>query len=205
MTITQTTRISGNSTHQRAFDWTDLRRRLEQSRKSLSAGTELETERFRILLAKRTQWLATPLQDEQIKRRMPILICKNAGENYALPLNAVSAVAPLGNLAMPPRVPAALIGAMNLHGIIHRIFDLQRMIGGTGNTESGGHVLILRHLSYPTGLRVDRAERITEIDAERLKSGRSADRSTRWTLGLTDGIQLLDMEVITNYFVDLDE
>ncbi|CAK0758402.1 hypothetical protein CCP3SC1_20024 [Gammaproteobacteria bacterium] len=204
MTITRTTRISKKSAHPRSFDWTDLRRRLEQSRQAIATGTELESERFRVLLAKRTQWLAAPLQDTQVKRRTPILICRNAAEDYALPLDAVSAVAPLGSLTMPPRAPLALIGAMNLHGIIHRIFDLRRMIGDTGNTETGGHVLILRHFAYPTGLRVDRAERITEIDAERLESGRSTDRTTRWTLGLIDGIQILDLEAITNYFADLD-
>ncbi|CAK0763460.1 hypothetical protein CCP3SC15_20025 [Gammaproteobacteria bacterium] len=204
MTIARITYRSPPPSRQRVLDWDDLRQRLEQSRQSLTTGEELATERFRLLLAERTERLAAPLPDNRVSRWTPMLVCRNASEDYALPLDAVASVAPLGNLTMPPRAPPALLGAMNLHGVIHRIFGFRRIIGSGGDAETEGHVLVLRHSAYPTGLRVDRAKRIVEIDADRLTSGRSGDRSTHWTLGSIDGIQLLDLEAITDYLANFD-
>lgn len=202
MIMLQTTYFSRPILRRHTIDWEELRRRLEQSRKAIDCGEIVETERFRALLMERTQRLANIDRDEHIEQRSSMLVCRTAAEDYAFPLDAIAAVAPIAESTVPPRASFALVGAMNLHGVIHRIFDLGRMIRGTQESESGGHILILRNSDYPTGLRVDRAERIMEINSKWLGFSQTTHRLTRWTLGAIDGIQIINMAVITKYLAN---
>ncbi len=182
----------------RAIDWADVHRRLEQSQAALSDTSEQSSERVRQILAERTRRMAAVVVDTRKERLALLLVCRLGAERYAMHLGEVAEVAALGALALPPRAPPALLGAMNLRGVVHRVFDLGRLMGGAGLVgagEPGGHVVVLRRQEFPTGLRVDQAEGIVPILADRLAVNASAHQNC-FTKTMVDGLLILDLDKI---------
>ncbi len=179
----------------RAIDWADVHRRLEKSQAALSDAAEQSPERIRLILAERTRRMAETAGDQTAERAEALLVCRIGAERYALPLDAVAEVATLGALTLPPRAPPALLGAMNLRGVVHRVFDLGRLMALEGTGGPGGHAVILRRQDFPTGLRVDQAEGIVSIAAGRLADGETAHQN-RFTSNVVDGLLILDLDKI---------
>ncbi|MEI8395437.1 MAG: chemotaxis protein CheW [Rhodospirillaceae bacterium] len=148
--------------------------------------------RIQHILTERTRRMAKAAADRTTEKTVALLVCRVGTERYALPLAEVVEVATLGTLALPPRSPPALLGAMNLRGVIYRVFDLGRLIALEGSAEPGGHVVILRSRGFPTGLRVDRAEGIVSLPGDRLTRSDAADCGNRFTENVVDGLLILD-------------
>ncbi len=179
----------------RAIDWADVHRRLERTRAALSEEPGRGSERFAAIMAERTRRIAATAE-RGAEKTAALLVCRIGGERYALPLEEVAEVATLGGLALPPRAPPALLGAMNLRGAVLRVFDLGRLLTLDGSGEPGGHVAVLRRQDFPTGLRVDRVERIETLSAGRIAAGAAADRQNRFTRSIVDGLLILDPDKI---------
>ncbi len=134
-------------------------------------------------------------KDRTAEQTVTQLVCRIGVERYALPFDAVAEVTALGALALPPRSSPALLGAMNLRGVVHRVFDLGRLMGLDVVGLSGGHVVILRLQNFPTGLRVDQAEGIATIRADRLIDDVTTHQN-RFTRNLVDGLLILNLDKI---------
>ncbi len=179
----------------RAIDWADVHRRLEKSQMVLAGSAEQSPEQVGWILAERTRRMAAAVVDRSAERMVTLLSCRIGAERYALALDAVAEVAPFGKLTLPPRASSALLGAMNVRGVVHRVFDLGRLMALVGPGTPGGHIVILRGQDFPTGLRVDQAEAIVALSAGRLQ-GATAAQQNRFTSTVVDGLLVVDLEKI---------
>lgn len=94
-----------------------------------------------------------------------VLCFQVAGESYALPLDHMVEVSPLGAVTPVPGLPRTLLGVTNLRGEIRPVLNLHQMLGlPEPPPAQRGHAVYLRGPSRPVGLRVDELRRIRQLD-----------------------------------------
>lgn len=82
-------------------------------------------------------------------------------ERFALAVNAVAQVIPLGKLTSVPGAPPELVGVTAIKGEVLAVFDLARVLGLAGRDEPpAGYVLILKHADARVGLLVSGVDQI---------------------------------------------
>ncbi len=77
-----------------------------------------------------------------------------AGENYALPVDAVSEVAEYGAVSPLPGAPAAVLGVRNRRGNVLPVLDLAAVFG-IERSGSPQRVAVVEHDRVKAGLAVD--------------------------------------------------
>jgi hypothetical protein len=88
-----------------------------------------------------------------------ILVFELAGQPYALPVSAVSGVAPCGPIRPVPRAPAAVLGLSEWRGNVLIVFDLPRLLRCGVRDDPGCLVRLAPPLQQtalylPTGVRM---------------------------------------------------
>ncbi|MBI3990139.1 MAG: chemotaxis protein CheW [candidate division NC10 bacterium] len=82
------------------------------------------------------------LQEEE--RESSLILFKVGGEWFALPIEGVKEIHPLGRVTRIPNAPHGVIGIMNLRGRILTLYDLQTSLGGAkGPKGEEAHVIVL--------------------------------------------------------------
>lgn len=184
-----------------------LRARVEWS------GSEQDSAFNAALLKLRARRLALP-RDLSMDGPVGIdvLCCRINTERYAVALDHLSEVMPLGHWTPVPGQPQYLLGVTNLRGDIRPVIDLHSLLGmDTPAEESRAWVIFINHAGGEVGLRVDGLDRIISLDdstltkphqtgnglPQRFVSGISAE-----TLILLDIPQILALDVLTDSRAD---
>jgi purine-binding chemotaxis protein CheW len=100
---------------------------------------EVSSEDVRKVWAARAARLArVPFQEEE-GESLQYVPLRFGQELYAIEVQYVAEIRPLGNLTRVPRVPAWVAGVVNLRGRIHSVVDLKQFLGVAGEaaTEEG--------------------------------------------------------------------
>jgi purine-binding chemotaxis protein CheW len=84
------------------------------------------------------------------------------GEHYALPVEAVTEVAELGDVTPVPGAPAEVIGVRNLRGQVIPVIDLAAKLG-LDNEGGREWIVVAQHAERRAGLAVDGIEGIEDL------------------------------------------
>jgi purine-binding chemotaxis protein CheW len=107
-------------------------------------------------------------QDDTARDRIPHLVFRLAGEEYALPLLSVREIVHLEGVAPVPKAPPALRGVMSLRGAPLPVVDLSVALGlGSAEGTAESCVLVVEsridESRPPPGLAVDRVSRVLDL------------------------------------------
>jgi purine-binding chemotaxis protein CheW len=114
-----------------------------------------------------------------------------AGEAYALPIENVLEVAPLGEVTAVPGAPAGLLGVLNLRGRILAVGDLAEILG-LRRTAPGTRMLVVESGDLQASLVIDEVSEVGDL-AEPTEATESA-LLTGATLTGRDLIGFLDLD-----------
>jgi chemotaxis signal transduction protein len=105
------------------------------------------------------------------------------GEEYALPVTAVSEVAEYAEVTPIPGSPAHVLGAINLRGQVVPVLDLATVLGTGDAATARGRIVIAEHGGVHAGLAVEDV-----LDVGELADGRAEAESPYLTAAsLVDG------------------
>ena len=97
---------------------------------------DISSEEVRKVWAARAARLArVPLQEEE-GESLQYVPLRLGQELYAIEVQYVAEIRPLGDLTRVPRVPAWVAGVVNLRGRIYSVLDLMRFLGVAGEAEA---------------------------------------------------------------------
>ena len=116
------------------------------------------------VLARRAEILAARRTEDEAAQtdRSTVLTVRLNDERFALDVNAVAQVIPLGRLTVVPGAAPAMLGVMAMKGEVVSVFDLTRLLDLPPRAEqsAAGYVLILKHARARIGLLVDGVDQI---------------------------------------------
>lgn len=149
------------------------------------------------LLRARARRLAAPRQGDDVGAvALDILAARIGAERYAIKLDDLSEVMPLGEWAPVPGQPQYLLGVTNLRGEIRPVLDLHSLLGFDPPPAGARFwVAFLENDDGEVGLRVDGVERIIAIDPKGLTNPHEAANGLpqRFVAGIApDALILLD-------------
>lgn len=122
-----------------------------------------------VLKARARRLAAARRHDQAAKAGLPVLCFQMAGESYAVALDCLAEVLPLGSVTPVPGVARALLGVTNVRGEIRPMFNLHHMLTlpePEANTRC--YAVFLRAPGRAVGLRVEETRQIRLLDALRL-------------------------------------
>lgn len=108
-----------------------------------------------------------------------------AREAYAMPVEHVIQVAPIGTVTAVPGSPAHMLGVRNLGGQILPVVDLALLLG-IGRTAPPAHLVVAQAAGRQAGLAIDEVNEVGEL----------ADPTETTTSGLLIGATLAGSELI---------
>jgi purine-binding chemotaxis protein CheW len=86
-------------------------------------------------------------------------------ERYALPIQEVGEVAPVGELTPVPGAPRAVMGVQNLRGRVVAVVDLGAVLG-TSTPAARRAVVVVEDAGDPVALAVDTVVDVGRVDAQ---------------------------------------
>ena len=102
----------------------------------MTVQDDISSEEVRKVWAARAARLArVPLQEEE-GESLQYVPLRLGQELYAIEVQYVAEIRPLGDLTRVPRVPAWVAGVVNLRGRIYSVLDLMRFLGVAGEAEA---------------------------------------------------------------------
>ncbi len=112
--------------------------------------------------------LAHALAPEADKR---YLLVRVAGAEYGIPLEQLSGVERVGQVATVPHAPSWLWGLTHLHGQVLPVVDLAAFLGlGATSPDSTARLILARHEAEGYAFTVERAGRIMRIPPAQLRA-----------------------------------
>lgn len=150
-----------------SVDWSRVRERLARQNAALEEIFAGRGPWAEALLDRRAKELAADAAREGLQSGGPtvtVLIARGASGLYGLELRRLAQVVPLPRVARVPGTPPAVLGVIAVGGKAMRLFDLDRLCGGAGDTPGGGHAVVLRTPGRrPAALRVAAVERVADL------------------------------------------
>ena len=139
-----------------AFDWADIRRRLERTAAAMEHASVPTAARKAEVLKARAQSLARQPREERPEHYIEVVEFMLAYERYAVDSSFVSEVHPLKDLTTLPGAPAFVAGIINVRGRIVSVVNLKRFfdLPDKGLTDFN-KVIILDDGRMEFGLLVD--------------------------------------------------
>lgn len=178
------------------LDWEEVRRRLQASA-AREAG-ELSPEEVRVVLRRRAERLARPVDPPPSSGETAVLIFRLAAERYAFQLHSLAQVI-VNPLCTPlPGGPAWLWGVLQVSGEIRPVWDLYRVLGMSAPQNGAAqNVLLLRCAGREFGVRSGAVEEI-RLCAPVSEGAPDGGRFVKWTapgvLPVLDPERLLSLE-----------
>lgn len=171
-----------------AVDWPLVHVRLEADALALEQVLTPSPSRIEEAYRSRAVRLAqaNPQQRGPARPGLPVLVFRVGPERYAMEIQHLAEVLPLGYFAPIPRSPAQFLGVVSVRGELRAVVDLQHLLGlSEGAANRSGFILLLRaHAGgEQLGLKVDRIEELCEIRTEDLANPDSG----RFAIGLSGG------------------
>lgn len=150
-------------------------RRTREGRLDLQHSTALrdvdeDPVRSEALLKERAARLArSPVQHAP---RAAFLTLRIGGERYALGLERIGGIEDCAALTPIPGSPPVLAGMFCRRGEILTVVDLGRLLGIESGRRAGGTVVLLRLGGQTTGVLVDAADSVMQLDADAFETPR---------------------------------
>ncbi len=119
------------------------------------------------ILRERAQRLARR-PTEKVTRGTEVLVCRLAGERYAVALHALRAIQPSAGLTPIPCTPSYVAGGLNVRGEVVTVVDLGIALGLTTSRSPGHQVLLVELGTIRVGLLVDEVLAIEHLVPEEL-------------------------------------
>jgi purine-binding chemotaxis protein CheW len=149
---------------------------------------DVSSEEVRKVWAARAARLArVPFQEEE-GESLQYIPLRFGQELYAIEVQYVAEIRPLGNLTRVPRVPAWVAGVVNLRGRIYSVVDLKQFLGvageaateegrqGTTRTEDGlRYLVVVETPALEVALLVDEVLPIQNVPVSQI--GEALDRA----------------------------
>lgn len=158
-------RFSGRA----SIDWDAVREKLAHGTADLEATFAGRGPWADAVLARRAQELAeVPQLDDEAGTGTPMLVARGAETLYGLELRHLGHIVPMPRLARVPGAPPAVLGVIAVAGKVMRLFDLDRLCGGTQTggpaIDRPGYAIVLRTgTGRPAALRLHEVERVDDI------------------------------------------
>ncbi|MFN2397982.1 MAG: chemotaxis protein CheW [Gemmatimonadaceae bacterium] len=112
-----------------AFDWSELRRRVEEAGEAVREAGQLSPEQATKVLEERARDLAVPVTVERTEEIVELITFSLAGQAYAVESRYVVEVFPLTDLAYLPGAESPVLGLTGWRGRLLVIVDLRQMLG----------------------------------------------------------------------------
>jgi len=158
--------------------------------------TESELE----VLRERAERAASLIQEERPEARLSALIVRLQGENYALPVELLTAVYQRVPVIPVPCVPSYVAGIANIRGHILAVLDLAVLMGLPGaDTTDTQTLVVAAHEQFTSALRVDSIGETASILVESLSpvpSNLAIARADFLKGILPDGTALIDLQTM---------
>lgn len=137
------------------IDWNDVRRRLAERQRALQQAFAGEGPWADALLDRRTEELSrlgTPGDEE--RETGQLLVASGTRLRYGIPLERLTRVLPVPQVAPVPGAPPELLGLIAVFGRVMRLFDADALCGEPAEADRGfGYAAVLRGGVRPVALR----------------------------------------------------
>lgn len=178
-----------------ATDWSDIRRRLDESREGLRDSVRVTPEQAHEMLAERARALARRPEWKREETMREALVFGVAGQRYAIESRFVVEVFHLSELALLPGAEPPVIGVLGWRGRLLTVMDLRAMLGlPTTGLDDLGRVIVLGDARPEFGVLADVVEEITTLaESEVRVPQRGIQVSERYVRGVAlDAVLVLD-------------
>jgi purine-binding chemotaxis protein CheW len=125
------------------------------------------------------------------------LVIRVAGESYALPMDALTAVYEGYTIVPLPCVPPFVAGMVNVRGQILPVIDLAVLLGVPSETAKRA-LLIVSNAEFSLGLCIETVGDVVTVLVSTLQSVPTALNQVYLRAVLPDGTALLDLDAILN-------
>ncbi len=183
-----------SSSNSRRIDWDSVRIRLRHSANALSETMARSDEDLLELFTRRAEQLAKKNVAEEAAS-VSVLVFMVGKECYGIELTDLAEILPYQRPTPVPGSPAELLGLINLRGEICPLLNVARVLTLESDNLHGGYVLVVRTEGALIGLKVDRIERVRDLQPEAVLASRrnNAEIKARHLKGVTeDTLMLID-------------
>jgi purine-binding chemotaxis protein CheW len=149
---------------------------------------------------------AAGAQHERAGSRVRVVAFALDGDRYGLPLDAVERVLPMVAVSPLPGAPEAVLGAINVHGVVVPVLDIRRRLGlPAGDLGPSARLLVARAGLRTVALPADDIAGVVDVREDSIVPPESVLSGIEHVAGvavLVDGLLLIhDPET----FFSLDE
>jgi chemotaxis signal transduction protein len=191
------------------IDWREVRRRLAEGERALTASLEDDDALSRAVLDRRAANLARETVRVRRGGDVTLLALGLGRERYALALTALAGVTRPRPLSPTVEGRPSLLGALFERGEIWAIHDLGELlrVPRDDTAPADARYVLMRRQGSPIGFRVDRVEGLVSLDrAEMQRLASERQGSAAPVLGVTlEGISILDAAALRGRAVPAGE
>jgi len=186
-----------------SIDWNAVRTKVAHRTAELEATFAGRGPWADAVLDRRALELAeVPQFDDEAGTGTPMLLARGAETLYGLELRHLGHIVPMPRLARVPGAPPAVLGVIAVAGKVMRLFDLDRLCGGTHAAalidrpgHGPGYAIVLRTgTGRPAALRLHEVERVDDIAVPRTSVPAEAGPLVRAITA--DRMAILDMAAL---------
>jgi purine-binding chemotaxis protein CheW len=121
------------------------------------------------ILASRTERIArAPLRAEVSAAAMTCMLFERSGRRYAVRIDALDDVGPIGSIARVPGAPDVYLGVCARRGKIVGIVDLPRLFGANEASEPPRWLVVAAHPEVVCGVAADELHDIIQLEQSAL-------------------------------------
>lgn len=182
-------------------DWKSLYDRLDRAKAGAARWTTPDAERSREILDARARALARRPAAAVVaaEETTELMFFTASGQNFAVALGWLLAVARIGAVERVPDAPRVFRGIVGHRGKVLAVVDLGALLTGTPTETDSTHLLVLGRNRPEIGIAVELADEVVRVPSSRIDRTVVAAWSERaaFAVGLIDGRRLvLDGELL---------
>ncbi len=123
------THVGNRGAAEHRLDWSEIQARIARAGAALEGLEVTPREVLQQTWDRRAAELARVSAVEDAGERVDLVIVRLSQETYALPVDNITMIRPVGRLTRVPRVPEWVAGMINVRGRVLSAVDLQRFLG----------------------------------------------------------------------------
>ncbi len=177
------------------IDWEAVRERLRASERALNAALSENPERIDAAYRARAARMAEKGANRAVRKPgQAVLVFRLGQERYAIEMQEIAEVLPLGGCTPAPGSPPCFAGVINVRGELRAVLDLARLLALSGGPPDDTYfVLLLRRRVPEIGLKVGRIDEVREIRPEELPP----ESAGKYARGVAPGpLVLLNLDAV---------
>ncbi|NND95759.1 MAG: chemotaxis protein CheW [Pirellulaceae bacterium] len=189
--------ISSDDQPSNRFDWENAKRRLDQSRRSLSDAENLTADQCNHILQQRAAQLAhVPEQPLDTSQVVEVVRFRIGTEAYAIATEWVVELMRPSEITPIPQTEKYFVGVTNLRGEVTAVVDLGVFLGVASDPEASKQLLVLGHEKPDFAIKIDSIDHVLLLRRDQLLDPGGVGGSNRdLMVGCTDdGLLVLSGE-----------